>query len=618
VRRIRSAEAFALPLARDDFLENHGKTAEADDPALSKDASREGIARQRKRITVVASAPVEKAEQHLATAFANFLAATATSDTFDAPRRGSRSLSGICLRKIPQLLETEAVRFDIDQAEGALDESSNLYSYIEEEFENVLGQGSPYLRQVVRSHGAELVRKAVLEGLLSDKAIRDLIDICHERDAAVEGGSIVETWLNASADFSGSHSDALRRYCNMQQSNDIFFRILRQSLADDLWRTAQITRKHEKLCSAIPTGLDSRNVGTRFAVDRDGGQDTSPRLHEAEIFLEDCVSIATSADYSFTDNTHTLDLVRDLNSTAMITTLLALGDALETKMVAWRGGIASDTVLRVAARLLVDSTADAIGAKRTSSLAANDVAISYLISAFLILATRKQSHFGVITLEVLAAEILTPANRERSLNARLTMRATRFIYQFVKSVTAFDLMTGNNLGSMLLRRLSEMSDCQTPEVSILLRALASEIAMRCPSESGRGQQTCSTNITPKLRYTSEEQKENIDATQSMDSSNCRWEDGISEWITATPKPGNSKDCSRKDLASRSGLSQAGMSSPDALALSPVMTKHKRASLGHKGLPSISVKSRKALQLIQRQASRRRRTADELCSGDELE
>jgi hypothetical protein len=594
------------------------ETVEADDPAPSKNAGKEGIARQQRRITVVANAPVEKAEQHLAAAFANFLAATATSDTSEVPRRGPRSLSGICLRKIPRLLETEAVRFDIDQAEGALDESSNLYSYIEEEFENVLGQGSPYLRQVVRSHGVELVRKAVIKGLMSDKSIRDLIDICHARGAAVEGGLILETWLNTSADFTGTHSDVLRRYCDVQQSNDVFFRFLRQSLADDLWRTAQITRKHEKLCSAIPSGLDRRNVARRFEAARDGGQDISPRLHEAEIFLEDCVSVATSRDYSSVDHMHTTDLTRDLNSTAIITTLLALGESLGIKTAAWHSGIASDTSLRVAARLLVDSTVHAAGARRTSNLAANDIAISYLISAFLILATRKESHFGVITLEVLAAAILTPANRERHLSARLAMKATHFIYQFVKSVAAFEVMIGNDLGGMLLQRLADMSDHQTPEVSILLKALISEIAMRCPSGSSKGQQTCSMKITLQLHYPSEGQKENLDATLSMDSSDCRWEDGISEWITATPKPGKSKNCSRNDFTCRSGLSQVGMSSPDALALSPVMIKHKRASLSHKGLPSISARSRKALQLVQRQASRRRRTADDLCSGDELE
>jgi hypothetical protein len=310
-------------------------------------------------------------------------------------------------------------------------------------------------------------------------------------------------------------------------------------------------------------------------------------------------------------------LIGDLNSTAIITTLMALGEALEVKMAAWQRHITSDTVLRVAARLLTDSKTLANGAKRTSELTTNDVAMSYLISAFLILATREESHFGVITLEVLAADILTPANRERPSSYRLAMKATRFMYQFAKSVTAFDQMTGNNMGPMLLKRLSDIADNQTPEVSILLKAFASEMAMRCPTKPGRELQTCGIMTTPKLRHSSDEQKENRGGVQSKTSSDCRWEDSISEWITATPKPGNyGKDC-RKEPTSQSGRCHVGMSSPDALALSPVMIRHKRVSLSQKGPLSISVKSRKALQSIQRQAIRRRRTADDLCSGDEL-
>jgi hypothetical protein len=122
---------------------------------------------------------------------------------------------------------------------------------------------------------------------------------------------------------------------------------------------------------------------------------------------------------------------------------------------------------------------------------------------------------------------------------------------------------------------------------------------------------------PTPKHSTDDQKENVFKTPSRKSSGYRWEDSISEWITATPKPGNDENCAQKELTREPRSQPMEMSSPDALALSPAINRHKRMSLDQRPLAKTTVKSRKALQLIERRTIKRRRTADDLCSGDEL-
>jgi hypothetical protein len=599
---------------------------------------------------VVPHAPVEKAEQYLSAAFANFLASTISSDAHEVMRCGSRSLAGTCLRRIPRLLDSGSIEFDFDDAGEALDDSSNLYSYIEEEFENISGPGSPFLRQIVRSHGTELVRKAIVEGLLSDKAIRDLINICSERSASIEGDLILQTWLDTSIDFHKSHSDGLLHFCDSQNSNVFFFRALQHSLTTDLWRITQILQKHEKLCSAIPTGLEGRHVVQQSTMNRLGmrARSTVP-LYEVGKFLEDCVSMAADMDLSSSGHTHMADLFRDLNSTAIIMTIMGLGEALTINVATCQSGIAGETVVRVAAQLLMVREPELVGlsewkpsqtrtsgnaadinqthntaissqtsrAKRKIHLSTSGVAIPYLISAFLVMATQKDGRFGVITLDALAAAVLIPTKAAGSNGHRFSMHATRFMHQFVKSLRAFDQMTNNNMGSTLLKRLSEAVEAQTGDASLLLRALTSEMSMRCHTESDAPFSAPSYKAVPTQNYSTDDQKENVFKTPSRKSPGYRWEDSISEWITATPKPGKDQDCAQEERTRESHSHQIEMSSPDALALSPASIRHKRISLDRRPLAKTTIKSRKALQLIERRTIRRRRTADGLCSGDEL-
>ncbi len=104
----------------------------------------------------------------LSEAYANLLQATAMSG--ERRWKGTRSLLGACLRKMPEYIELEEHFAELDkedEAEGEVkDVSQDIYHHLEGQFEMLPGQGWRPFRQIVRAHGTSLLCDAFADEIL--------------------------------------------------------------------------------------------------------------------------------------------------------------------------------------------------------------------------------------------------------------------------------------------------------------------------------------------------------------------------------------------------------------------------------------------------------------------
>ncbi|EUC48901.1 hypothetical protein COCMIDRAFT_2353 [Bipolaris oryzae ATCC 44560] len=124
---------------------------------------------------------VHKLVQGTLEAYANLLQATSTGN--ESTRKGTRSLMGACLRKLPAYIELEEHFAKLDRLEDEVDEegrdiANEIYEQLETHFEQAPGLGWRHFRQVVRTHATTLICDAIADEILSLKDALMLITHC--------------------------------------------------------------------------------------------------------------------------------------------------------------------------------------------------------------------------------------------------------------------------------------------------------------------------------------------------------------------------------------------------------------------------------------------------------
>lgn len=133
----------------------------------------------------------EEAQRNLVRAFDNLL--TATSSASSIERVGARSLMSACLRRVPDYIDLELEDLDEDNEEDE-NITSTIYSELESLGTNSDG-GWSGLREVVRSHGLHHVRAAIDEGLIKETRISELVATCSKHGALFAADSLLQTWI---------------------------------------------------------------------------------------------------------------------------------------------------------------------------------------------------------------------------------------------------------------------------------------------------------------------------------------------------------------------------------------------------------------------------------------
>lgn len=125
---------------------------------------------------------------------------TATAEPASAGK-GRKSLMAMCLRKVPEYIG-ELDHWEQQQAEEEGTKStlqnSEISNEVYEAVEAMLppDRGCPQLRTIVRAHGLKVVRDAIVEGLIDDRFSLLLVKLCYKKTACLEAEGLLEVILD--------------------------------------------------------------------------------------------------------------------------------------------------------------------------------------------------------------------------------------------------------------------------------------------------------------------------------------------------------------------------------------------------------------------------------------
>jgi hypothetical protein len=124
---------------------------------------------------------IRKLTQGLSEAYANILQSTTTGG--EARWKGTRSLMGACLRKLPSYIELEEHFARLDRLEQDVEEedrdiANEIYEHLETQFEQEHGQGWRPFKCVVRAHATSLICDAITDEVFGLDNVLILVTHC--------------------------------------------------------------------------------------------------------------------------------------------------------------------------------------------------------------------------------------------------------------------------------------------------------------------------------------------------------------------------------------------------------------------------------------------------------
>lgn len=586
---------------------------------------------RRKQLPVIPSSPTDKAEQQLTSAFDVLLRSTLAHDPTTTRALGCRSLMSTCLRRVPNLLDMDDAEFMFGDTDDGADHIFDLYTYLEEEYEVATGQGVPQLRLVVRQHAVRLVRGAITEGIVSDSTVEQLLNICASRTSVHEEELLLRAWFSILPDITRMHISCLKRVCEKQGNRSPFIRVLSDLLDDgNLGLALKLTQEHEKLCSFIPTCLEGQ--AHRRGLSEHSFKDRIPLetpSYEAAELLQRFVMLNANKLATLDQQIQAAAAYEDLQNTAMTMALVALCDTLAVDKTSWHSGIVHETLLRIAGCLihspesqkrLQNDAAPSSKAKPVDERPLPDCRLPYLMAAFLVLATTANgmSEFGVLNLDSIARSIIALAPIPSGSQHGLTKDATDFIHAFSRSVLAIDSIRGADLSERLLIRLLANAKLQKHTTSRLLTTFAMEITTQNSSAASTAtQKDLTANVNAILDMQDQDNKENATG-QSDKRFNYRWDDGLCEWVTATPRAhAVVAPLSPVSVMEPSIQDERVLFSPDVLAPSPVFVRRSKSNRGNDRKAMKNTGGFREKITNKRRGSTKSTVVDQDWSGDEL-
>ena len=144
--------------------------------------------RKQSRITLQPNSHAERALRTLLDAFETLLITTAPP--VPAARKGANSLRDACLRRMPAYIDLEQhFAYEVDE-DYDFDATESVYVDLEKLGTN----GWTGLREVTRAHAVKHIADAMHERTWPLETLDALLDICKRNDAIREGQSILHAW----------------------------------------------------------------------------------------------------------------------------------------------------------------------------------------------------------------------------------------------------------------------------------------------------------------------------------------------------------------------------------------------------------------------------------------
>jgi hypothetical protein len=461
-----------------------------------------------RRLPVQLASSNEEAQRNLVRAFDGLL--TTTNSTSGPGRTGARSLMSACLRRVPDYIDLEAE--DLDQ-DYETDESitSSIYSELESLGTNSEG-GWSGLREVVRSHGLHLICAAIEEGLIQDSRIDELVSACSKHTALFEADLLLRTWI--SRDHAGktrtledSHL-ALTKLTELRSIHDAPELYLRHHT--DLVKSRHVCPSDILRAGSIPfKDLIRGLVSGR-------GQEAALSYLEAAVIEDGTSTNATSLPVfsRLASLLASLALTNPTNADSPTTKLdlFAVVDCIATTILQQQGG---------------DASTPKCQSRKSSTAMRNRTTIHPFIMASTLLRLTSSSGRPTLAAKPLNALISNTASHQ-SVFVKFTNNVTHHVHRFSDA---------DELESLLLTTsglLSPPSECSDENRSTLNR-LAFEIAFAYRDQTDID---IDHHFTAKLATSSRGSVSSVSQTprRRVQVSGYKWEEGLCEWVAATPLP----------------------------------------------------------------------------------
>jgi hypothetical protein len=140
---------------------------------------------------------LRKLVQGISEAYANVLQATTDGD--EKSWKGTRSLMGACLRRLPAYIELEEHFAKLDREEDEENEerdvSGEIYEHLQDQFEQRPGQGWRLFRQVLRAHATTLLCDAITDEIIGLDSVSMLVTHCIRVSSWDEAERLVLAYL---------------------------------------------------------------------------------------------------------------------------------------------------------------------------------------------------------------------------------------------------------------------------------------------------------------------------------------------------------------------------------------------------------------------------------------
>jgi hypothetical protein len=470
----------------------------------SHNAGAEQQPKRMRQLPVQLASSNEEAQRNLVRAFDSLL--MTTSPATRPERTGARSLMSICLSRVPDYIALEAEDVHEDDKDSE-DLTSSMYSELESLGTNSDG-GWSGLREVVRSHALYHVCAAIQEGLIQNIRIAGIISASREHGALHEEASLLRTWLGKD-----HGSDSMR--------------------VDDMHIT--LTRLMELRLTYDAPGLylrhhtDLINSGCLYVSEvlRPGGAPLKdlirnlvcgPEQDAALAYLE-----AAVLDDGDSPKSTTLPIFSRL---AGLFASLALGQSSSPDTATLELDLFA-VVSRIATTIL-QQEGDSIGTSRChiqdiERVTKHRTAVHPFIMASTLLQLTSPSANPSIAAARLDS-LIAASSAHQSAFVKFAVNVARLIHRFSDA---------DELESLLLTTsglLSPPPECSSENRSLLNR-LAFEIAFAYRDQTG---------VDIDHHFTAKLAASNTSISQTprrrVHVSGYKWEEGLCEWVAATPLP----------------------------------------------------------------------------------
>lgn len=228
---------------------------------------------------------LRKLVQGVCEAYANLL--QATSDGNEKTWKGTRSMMGACLRKMPAYIELEEhfAKLDREEEEDVDEErdvSNEVYVHLEAQFEQRAGLGWRFLKQVVRAHATSLICNAITDEIIALDSLSMLVAHCTRASAWDEAEQLLSAYLprleapsmatSVKADLFDAHKSpylhAVKNFVDHTGRHRLLFDLLEHMIVYELlpleWLATECLRPMWDRLVRSMTGHDHRTIAHAY------------------------------------------------------------------------------------------------------------------------------------------------------------------------------------------------------------------------------------------------------------------------------------------------------------------------------------------------------------------